>query len=231
MTAGEVPQTKAEYAANALRKMVQSGSLAPGTPVNVDEIARTLGISPTPVREAVRQLQAEGLLTHSPHRSVKVASLSPADLIDIYRIRAALEGLAAELAAEQMAKGELARLRRLHEKMVAAVESGNTGQLRGINDEFHLVINRGARSPRLERLISSLWRAAPVDTFVAIPQRGPLSVQDHRAILDALTCGSAAAAAAAMRAHIEGALALLLSHIAGRGPTDSGTPAGRPHPS
>lgn len=210
---GQLPQTKAEFAANLLRRMLQAGKLRPGARINVDELARTLGISTTPVREAVRQLQAEGLLTHNPHRTIQVASIAPADLKDIYRIRAALEGLAAELAAEQLTRKELAQLRRLHERMAAAVQDGEPSRLRPLNDEFHLTINHGARSPRLSRLILSVWRGSPVDTFVAILDRGRLSLQQHQAILDALASGSPAQAGAAMRAHIEASLALLLSHV------------------
>ncbi len=214
--AGQVPQTKAEYATNVLRRMLQTGSLPPGARVNVGELARKLGISPTPVREAVRQLQAEGILSQTPHRSARVALLAssdPNDLKDRYRILGALEGLAAEIAAENITPRELAQVRRVHEKMVAAVQAGETGKLRALNDQFHLAVNQAARSERLSRLFQSIWRGVPVDTYFAIPERGLLSVREHQVVLDAMEKGSPAEAGAAMRAHLQSSLALLLSHI------------------
>jgi DNA-binding GntR family transcriptional regulator len=212
-TAG--PRTKTDYAVNALRQMVERGELQPGTRINVGELARQLDISPTPVREAVRLLQAEGLFVYSPHRGARVAETPASELDDTYRIRQVLEGLATEMAAARLTDDELARLRVLHERMVEAVNAGRREVLRDLNDEFHLVIYRGARSPRLLRLILSIWPSAPGDTFLVIPERGIRTIQEHEPILLALERRNAAEAAALMGEHIQRSLELIRPWSAG----------------
>lgn len=219
------PRTKTDYAVTALREMVKRGELQPGARINVGELARQLDISPTPVREAVRLLQAEGLFVYSPHRGARVAETPAAELDDTYRIRRALEGLAAEMAAERLTDEELTRLRGLHERLVEAVNAGRREIMRGLNDEFHLIIYRGARSPRLLRLILTIWPSAPGDTFLVIPERGMRTVQEHEPILRALERRDAAAAAAAMRDHIQKSLELIRPWSAG-GQLGARRPAG-----
>ncbi|MBI4506275.1 MAG: GntR family transcriptional regulator [Chloroflexi bacterium] len=211
----EGPQTKTDYAVNALRQMVRRGELQPGTRINVGELARQLDISPTPVREAVRLLQAEGMLVYSPHRGARVADILATELDDTYRIRKALEGLATEMAAERLTDDELAYLRSLHNQMAAAVEAGHREVLRGLNDEFHLVIYRGARSERLLRLIVTVWHRAPGDTFMVIPERGIRSVREHEPILAALERRAVDEAAASMCEHIQRSLELIRPWSAG----------------
>lgn len=203
------PRTKTDYAVGALRAMVQRGELQPGARINVGELARRLDISPTPVREAVRMLQAEGILVYSPHRGAHVAEIPASELEDTYLIRKALEGLATELAAERLTEGEIAHLRAMGNEMAVAVATGRREVLRELNDDFHLMIYRAARSPRLLRLILSVWQAAPGDTFLVIPERGVRSVQEHEPILAALERRAAAEAGAAMREHVQHSLELI----------------------
>lgn len=227
----EGPQTKTDYAVHALRQMVRRGELRPGTRINVGELARQLDISPTPVREAVRLLQAEGLLVYSPHRGARVADILATELDDTYRIRKALEGLATEMAAERLTDDELASLRSLHTQMVAAVAAGRREVLRGLNDEFHMVIYRGARSERLLRLILTVWHRAPGDTFLVIPERGLRSVQEHEPILAALERRLPHEAAAAMREHIQRSLDLIRPWSAGGQQAPSAQSGGNGHAS
>lgn len=209
------PRTKTDYAVHALREMVERGELQPGTRINVGELARQLDISPTPVREALRLLQAEGLFVYSPHRGARVAEIPATELDDMYRIRAALEGLAAEMAAERLTDEELSHLRTIHDRMAKAVEAGQREALRELNDDFHLVIYRGARSAKLLRLILSIWQGTPFDTFMVIPERGVRSIREHEPILAALERRDAAEAGVAMREHIQRSLELIRPWSAG----------------
>lgn len=209
----KLPQTKSDYAVDAIREMLRDGTLAPGARVNVDAMAASLGVSPTPVREAIRALQAEGYLTHAPHRSVQVANVSQKDVVEIYRIRAVLEGLSTELAVPQLSDADLRRLGALHETMERQITAGHRRRLRALNDEFHFTIHRAARAPRLLNLINTVWRASPFDTFVKIPERASRTIVEHRAIIDALRDGSAQDARDCMSAHVHASLDLLLFHL------------------
>lgn len=211
----EGPRTKTDYAVNALRAMVQHGELQPGARINVGALARQLAISPTPVREAVRLLQAEGMLVYSPHRGARVAELAVTELDDLYQISEALEGLATELAAERLTDDELAYLRATENEMAAAVRARRREVLYRLNDEFHLGIYHGARCPRLVRLILNVWQAMPGDTFLVIPERGIRSIEEHEPVLAALERRAPAEAAAAMREHIRRSLELIRPWVAG----------------
>lgn len=217
--ARKLPQTKTDYAVDAIREMLRDGTLAPGARVNVETMAASLGVSPTPIREAIRALQAEGFLTHAPHRSVRVAEVAPKDVVEIYRIRAVLEGLSVELAAPQLSGVDLRRLTTLHETMERQMQAGHRRRLRALNDEFHFTIHRAAQAPRLLNLITTVWGASPFDTFVKFPERAPRTIHEHRSIIDALREGSPEDARNAMSAHVQASLEMLLSHLE---PTTSG---------
>ena len=126
----------AETAYAVLREAIVSNVLKPGTRLRADELARKLGVSKTPVREALRKLQAEDLITLQPGNALMVKSISEEQLFEIYYTREALEGMAARLAAENAGQIELAKLRAIHEQMKAPGAAANIKQLRQLSGEF-----------------------------------------------------------------------------------------------
>jgi DNA-binding GntR family transcriptional regulator len=144
----------AETAYAVLREAIVTNTLKPGTRLRADDLAKKLGVSKTPVREALRKLQAEDLVTLQPGNALTVKSISEEQLLEIYYTREALEGMAARLAAENAGQIELAKLRAIQEEMPGA--AGNLRQLRQLSGEFQLALFRAARNDTLYRLLQHL---------------------------------------------------------------------------
>jgi DNA-binding GntR family transcriptional regulator len=144
----------AETAYAVLREAIVTNTLKPGTRLRADDLAKKLGVSKTPVREALRKLQAEDLVTLQPGNALTVKSISEEQLLEIYYTREALEGMAARLAAENAGQIELAKLRAIQAEMPGA--AGNLRQLRQLSGEFQLAVFRAARNNTLYRLLQHL---------------------------------------------------------------------------
>src|SRR6516164_7458006 len=130
----------AETAYAVLREAIVTNALKPGTRLRADDLAKKLGVSKTPVREALRKLQAEDLITLQPGNALTVKSISEEQLFEIYYTREALEGMAARLAAENAGQIELAKLRGIHEQMKTPSMTTNLKQLRQLSGEFQLSV-------------------------------------------------------------------------------------------
>jgi DNA-binding GntR family transcriptional regulator len=146
----------AETAYAVLREAIVTNTLKPGTRLRADELAKKLGVSKTPVREALRKLQAEDLITVSAGNALTVKSISEDELFEIYYTREALEGMAARLAAGNAGQIELAKLRAIHDEMKTPSVNGNLKQLRQLSGEFQLALFRAARNDTMYRLLKHL---------------------------------------------------------------------------
>ena len=195
--------TKLDLVEQLLIRAIASGEIAPGEPLRQLELADRLGISATPVREALRRLEAQGLVVRQPHRGVRVAEVEPEEMAELYIIRAALEGLAVEHAVPNLTAKDVRALEQIHERLEAGRAKGALKSLRRLNFDFHTTLYRHSELPRLTRIIDSLWPLFPWDSMWAVPGRAASSAVEHREILDALRAGDAAAAGRAMRRHIE----------------------------
>lgn len=204
-------QTKAAYAAQMLREAFTEGRYSAGDRLQIGKVASELGLSLTPVREAMFELASEGLVELEPHRGARVADVQVDDLNEVYMIRELLETRAAELAARRATDEELEQLAACHERFVAATQDGDRGSLRTLSDEFHRCVFVPARSPMLHRLIVSVESSGPADTFEVLTERPQRTIQEHAAILRALQARDADAAAAAVGAHVRSSLELILS--------------------
>jgi len=202
-------KTKLDLAEEMLLRVIASGEFAPGEHLRQNDLAARLGISATPVREALRRLEAQGLLVRDPHRGVRVAEVDVEETAELYLMRAVLEGLAVEHATPRVGHRKLAALATIQERIDAYRAVGNLRPLRKLNFDFHTGIYRASRLARLSRLIDSLWPLFPWDSMWAVPGRAESSAREHRAILDAIASGDPVRAGQEMRRHIEsGALAL-----------------------
>lgn len=200
-------QTKAEAVFEALQAAILSGELQPGERLKQQDLAARLGVSPTPVREAFKKLEAQGLVTHVPHAGVRVALIRPGDIIEVYRIRAVLEGLAARMALENCSDPELAslvdRLVVLQRRLEAKWRSGRIAGWMRINDQFHDEVVGAAKCPRLSYLISELQLMVPRDRFGLVPNQLSRTIPEHQRIIDAIRARDADGAEAAVRSHVE----------------------------
>ncbi|GGM02420.1 GntR family transcriptional regulator [Deinococcus aerophilus] len=186
-----------------LRSAILSGELEPGSRLSVPELARRFQVSRSPVREAVLLLVGEGLAVEHTRRGVEVARLEVSDLLELYDLRAALEGLAARLAAERMSGAELAALRGVLDAQGAAAV-GDPRRFRELDHRFHEIVVQTCGNARLSRHAALLARemrlAGPL--LVNAPWHLKQSHEEHRVIERALRQRDGPAAEAAMRGHL-----------------------------
>lgn len=153
--------TKSAYAAERLRRALASGKYAPGEHIQASRVANELGLSLTPVREAIMRLATEGSIVLVPHRGATVAKFSEKGLADVFEVRSHLESYATAKAATLLTPQRLDQVRYVHQRFKAAVEAGRIEDLPELNHEFHFGIYRASGSDILERLILYAWAAAP----------------------------------------------------------------------
>ena len=144
-------------ATDRIREMILNGDLKPGDWVRMDELARTLGVSTMPVREALRKLQAEGLVTFHPRRGAMVSQVSASEYEEIYAIRAALETLACQWAAEDFSRIPLNGLKKLLAEVETAERKRDVPRRLQLVREFFFTIFQASEKEHLLRLLSSLW--------------------------------------------------------------------------
>jgi DNA-binding GntR family transcriptional regulator len=211
-------RTMQEIAYEAIRDGILVGRHGPGQRLIADELAKELGVSRMPVREALHRLEAAGLVTIAPHRGAMVSELSENECAEIYHIRAVLDGLATRLASPNLSQADHARLSRLLEEMDAAVTAQDLERVLRVNRAFHTLIWDAARAPRLRELLENLYDASQRfrNISVLIPGRLDQITHEHRLIAEALARGDAGAAERFANEHHEGTARRLLASIDGR---------------
>jgi DNA-binding GntR family transcriptional regulator len=200
----EVPGyvSKTDLVAALLRELVITGELTAGEQLRQRDLAQRFGVSQTPVREAMRRLESEGLLICDTHRGFTVVPPDDGRVEENFQIRAALESLGASLAARKIDAHGLARLRDLNDKMRALADDDDPDYAE-LNREFHFTVYSCAGSPLLLSLMRLLW--ASLHPGPRVSRTHAESARQHDAILAALTEGDAAAASAMTYQHIMGA--------------------------
>jgi DNA-binding GntR family transcriptional regulator len=193
-----------------IREAIVAGTLAPGARLSERGLAAALDISAQPVREALRLLEAEGMVESRPRSGTYVADLGPARLVEIGLIRATLEGLAAALAARRATPADHLALRQRLAAILAATEGAEPAALQAANAALHEAIHAAAGSADTNRLLAGLrsydhLTRARILAAEAEPRR---ALAEHRSIVAAILAGDAAAAEAAMRAHTLRSLAV-----------------------
>jgi DNA-binding GntR family transcriptional regulator len=194
--------TTAEAVYRALRHGIVHGQLAPGERLRSDALANELRVSRTPVREALRKLEAEGLVEHSGSRLV-VRALSEQDLTELFYVREALEGMAARLAAENATPSEIAEIRELLDDMETVRRGGALEVLRRLTGEFHQLVSRASHNNRLVQALTMLLdNVRKIQTSTLFGEgRAEQALQEHRELLAAITAGDGDRAELLARAH------------------------------
>ena len=197
-------QPRGEASARRARDAILDGRLPPGTRVRQEALARRFGVSRIPVREALRLLESQGLVTLIPHSGARVARLDLAEHLELYRIREALEPVAAAASAPLLSDEQLAELHRLADEI--AVSAGDQLRWLDLDRQFHLGSYAAAPMPRLLGMIDDLWSTTQ---HYRRAYHGTLTADDfafvdldHRYILDAFDRRDAVDAEARVRSHI-----------------------------
>jgi DNA-binding GntR family transcriptional regulator len=190
-----------EQVAAVLRKAIFSNELEIGKELTQEEIARQLGISRMPVREAFQILERDGLLILNNNRSAVVRGLTKDDLIDQYEIRAMLEGEAAARASSHNNYHE--EILNAHQDVESAISANNIADYIAANTALHRSIWNASESPTLMSMLYQLWNGLPPQAAEFIPNQAEKSVQEHKIILDAICTGNAISARTAMQDHVK----------------------------
>jgi DNA-binding GntR family transcriptional regulator len=203
--------TKNDYAYVALRSRILTGELEAGSVIPQAKLAHELGLSTTPLREAIRRLSAEGMIQLEAHRDARVTELSAAEARHLYEVRESVDPLAAALAAERRTDADLAHISRALERLTPIRDATNLDALMA-HREFHRAVYCASDNPILVSILEKLWDKA--DRYRLVGLRASCDTADdservaaeHQAIFDAVADADPLAATEIMRDHIRGSL-------------------------
>jgi DNA-binding GntR family transcriptional regulator len=189
---------------SALREAISGGSIRANEPLREGRLAAALGVSRTPVREALVRLSAEGLVEADGTGGLRVADLRADDLDEVFALRTALESLAVRYACDVDNPDGIVELRRIHAASVEAVAADDVEQLLELNTAFHLALNRFAQKPRLQNLIEMLRDQSRRYRVLALYDREERrqSVREHGQFVDLVVAGKADEAVGLLRLHL-----------------------------
>lgn len=204
-----------ELVFEALRDAIINGQLRPGERLMEVQVAEALGVSRTPVREAIRMLEREGLVLMMPRKGAYVSDISVKDIASVFEIRRALEALAAELAAERATEDDMERLERILLELAKCVESGDVERYVELDTEFHATVYRASRNERLAPIINSLREQ--IQRFrtrsLSNPGRMKMALEEHRKLVEAIGDRDVERARQLAAEHIDNAENVLMTLI------------------
>ena len=202
--------TKSDLAYTRVRNLILSGDLAPGAVLPQASLAQTIGISTTPLREALRRLKQEGLVELDAHRDARVRPLDAAEARDLLELRGSLDPLAASLAAQRRTDADLADVRAALDGLEALTDRPSVTQLES-HRRFHAAIHRASHNALLAQTLDGLWvksdryRRHGLEPGRSDEERDARATE-HRLLFEAVRDGDPATAADLMRRHVEGSL-------------------------
>ena len=202
-----------EQVTETLEAEILTGKLAAGASLTEQSLSVRLGVSRTPIRAALHTLAEEGLINLIPNKGAVVVGVTREDLIDIYRIRMRLEGLASALAAQRISPEDLATLRESVELAEFYISKNDAERLKELDTQFHAIIYRASGNRMLNKTLSELHRniTSYRKMSLAVPGRLERSVGEHREILAAIEERDAERADRLTSAHVEAALENMLT--------------------
>lgn len=187
---------KQERAYRTIRERILEGVYSPGYRLVIDTLADELGVSPLPVREAIRRLEAEGLVVYQPNTGARVAPADPGQFENALTVLAVLEGYATGLAAPRMRAEDLQRLRDVNGRMVECMNTLESLRFGQLNQEFHQVIYDRCPNAALVEALRDTSRKLDLirrTVFTQIPYRGWKSIEEHRGLIGLIESGADAA--------------------------------------
>lgn len=188
---------------NSLLEDILSGRIKPGEMLNISEISARLGVSRTPIREALKQLVAAGLVENEPHRSPFVKKLSIEEIIELYCIRAALDGIASRLATSRLVDEQIDAMSRLCDRMESLSEGSQYDEFLTANYQFHSIIYSVSGSTRIQELSLQYYRQAEQyrNLLMDLPGSYAAICRDHREMVRAFRNRDSEAADNSTRQH------------------------------
>ena len=206
-----------ELVFEALREAIIKGVLKPGERMMEIQLAEEMGVSRTPVREAIRKLELECLVAMVPRKGAYVADLSMKDIVEVFEIRGALEGLAAELAAERITEEELEELERYLVRIMESIGADDLSLMVEVDTDFHTQLYKASRNERLSQIISNLREQIQRfrKTSLAVPGRMKAALEEHKKIVEAISARDGVLARHLAEEHIENAENSLMDAISG----------------
>ena len=204
-------RTKEEQVADFLREGIISGMFPRGSRLKQAEIAERLQLSITPVREALKLLEAEGYINGNSYRGARVVPFDATASKEVLELRLLLESKLIRGTAAHIRAQDIVELRALADEFERAFNAGDRASARGINYRFHRRLYSLADMPQTLHFVQILWARYPFDLINAVEGRGKDAAKEHDEILHSLSEGDASAATLAMRKHIESGWSLLKS--------------------
>lgn len=200
------PRALYEEVAELLRQRIFARELAPGSWIDEMRLAEEYGISRTPLREALKVLATEGLVTMKMRRGAYVTEVNDKDQHDVYHLLSLLESDAAGVVAVQASDAELAELNSIHQELVAAV--GNTDKFFEINERFHMRLLEIANNRWRDQMVADLRKVMKLNRHNSLLKSGRIeeSLREHQALLDALLARDVSASVTRMQAHFANGL-------------------------
>lgn len=203
-----------EVVFETLREAIIKGDLSPGERLMEIQVAEELGVSRTPVREAIRKLELEGLVIMVPRKGAYVADISMRDLSDVFEVRCALEALAAELAADRATDEEIEELERMLVKISEALENNRIQETVELDTQFHEMLYAASRNERLRGILSQLREQIHrfrLQSWTR-PGRARVALEEHRAIVEAVAERNPQLAKKRAMAHIRSAESVFIGN-------------------
>lgn len=208
----ERPQLSEEVAA-ALREQIMSGDLRPGTRIRLEEVASQLGVSITPVREALLTLRGQDMVVLEPRKGYVVAPLSKQDVLDLFQLQGNIAGELAARVAERITEAQLAELTMTNQLLLRAVRGRRTVDIEHLEFAFHRSVNLIAQARKLSWFLQVATRYTPARFYAADPGwRGSVR-DDHEALLTAFAGQDAEVARTVMTRHFTDGAQLLIKHL------------------
>jgi DNA-binding GntR family transcriptional regulator len=205
-----------ELVFEAVREAIIEGRLTPGERLMEIQLAEDLGVSRTPVREAIRKLELEGFVVMIPRKGAYVADISLKEISDVFEIRGALEGLAAELAAERASEERIEQMERCLVELAEMIESKNPDSIVEVDARFHEHLYASSRNDRLSQILSLLREQ--IQRFrtrtMTHPARVKVALDEHRGIVEAVAARQGELARRLAQEHIESAENFLMTLLA-----------------
>ncbi|MEZ5209511.1 GntR family transcriptional regulator [Gordonia sp. (in: high G+C Gram-positive bacteria)] len=206
------PQLSEEVAA-ILRHQIMTAGLLPGAPIRMDETAVELGVSVTPVREALLTLRGEGMVESAPHRGYVVAALSRTDVEDIFWLQGEAAAKIARRTAGLIDDDGLAALADANDRLRRALDARDVPGITDAEFAFHRTHNRISESHKLAWFLLSATRYTPHQMYAADPAWGEVALDSHERLIEAYRAGDAEAAAAAIRLQFDDGARRLITHL------------------
>ena len=207
-----------ELVCEHIREAIINGTFAPGERLMEIQMADEMGVSRTPVREAIRKLEMEGFVVMIPRRGTYVSNMSIKDINDVYEIRISLDTLAAGLAAERISDEELEELQRLLVKVGNAIEENDMAKVVEADIEFHDVLYKASRNERLRNIINNLREQITVIRGVSMRYPGRLkdTQEEHRRLVESIAARDVEKSQEIARIHLENAERTLMTAMSER---------------